>query len=72
MFLMLGMWGLTMTEPRTESGAFNHRSNRDGSWELVCIHCVLTVAVARDEAGLGQVHHGHLCSGTVCIHGLIP
>jgi hypothetical protein len=50
-----------MTEPSKNSGMiFNHRGN-DGSWELVCLRCLMPVAVARDETDLSQVRHGHVC-----------
>jgi hypothetical protein len=51
-----------MTEPSINSGMiFNHRGNRDGSWELVCVRCMMPVAVVKDETDLSRVRHGHVC-----------
>jgi hypothetical protein len=51
-----------MTEPSINSGVnFNNRGNRDGSWQLVCLRCLMPVAVAKDETDLSQVWHGHVC-----------
>jgi hypothetical protein len=46
---------------RIDSLIFTHRSNRDGSWELVCAICLLPVAVAKNETDLSRVQHGHIC-----------
>jgi hypothetical protein len=40
---------------------FPHRQNRDGSFDSICLKCLLTVASVRMEAELAAREKNHVC-----------
>jgi hypothetical protein len=44
---------------------FPHRRNRDGSFDSICLKCLLTIANARDEADLAKHEKYHVCNPSV-------
>ena len=40
---------------------FPHRRNRDGSFDSICLKCLLTIATARKEADLHLQDRNHIC-----------
>jgi len=41
---------------------FPHRRNRDGSFDAICLKCLLTIANVRNEADLAKHEKGHVCN----------
>jgi hypothetical protein len=44
---------------------FPHRRNRDGSFDSICLKCLLTVANEKNEADLGKHDEIHVCNPSV-------
>jgi hypothetical protein len=44
---------------------FPHRQNRDGSFDSICLKCLLTIANARNEADLVQHEKHHVCNQSI-------
>ena len=44
---------------------FPHRRNRDGSFDSICLKCLLTIANARIEADLAAHDEGHVCNPSI-------
>jgi hypothetical protein len=44
---------------------FPHRRNRDGSFDSICLKCLLTIANARTEADLAKYEKYHVCNPSV-------
>jgi len=40
---------------------FPHRRNRDGSFDSICLKCLLTIANAKNEADLATHDRRHVC-----------
>ena len=40
---------------------FPHRRNRDGSFDSICLKCLLTIASTRTEADLHLHDRNHVC-----------
>jgi hypothetical protein len=47
--------------PVTLGNTFQHRHNRNGSYDSICCTCYLTVATARQEFGLHHYERTHSC-----------
>ena len=47
--------------PGTHGNTFQHRHNRNGSYDSICCTCYLTVACASRESELRLYEHGHTC-----------
>jgi hypothetical protein len=45
----------------TLSPFFPHRRNADGSFDSICLKCLLTIATARTEADLKRHEENHIC-----------
>jgi hypothetical protein len=41
---------------------FPHRRNPDGSFDSICLKCLLTIANARNEADLAKHDKYHVCN----------
>jgi hypothetical protein len=41
---------------------FPHRRNRDGSFDSICLKCLLTIASSRTEADLAKHDKHHVCN----------
>ena len=46
---------------------FPHRRNRDGSFDSICLKCLLTIANARNEADLQMHEKYHVCNPSFII-----
>jgi hypothetical protein len=44
---------------------YPHRQNRDGSFDSICLKCLLTIATARNEADLAKYDKNHICIPSV-------
>jgi hypothetical protein len=44
---------------------FPHRRNRDGSFDSICLKCLLTIANARIEADLAAYDKNHTCNPSI-------
>jgi len=44
---------------------FPHRRNLNGSFDSICLKCLLTIANARTEAELEQHDKDHVCSPSI-------
>jgi hypothetical protein len=44
---------------------FPHRRNRDGSFDSVCLKCLLTIAKAKTEADLAKHDRYHACNPSI-------
>jgi hypothetical protein len=44
---------------------FPHRRNRDGSFDSICLQCLLTIANARTEADLAKYDKYHVCNPSI-------
>ena len=44
---------------------FPHRRNRDGSFDSICLKCLLTIANARTEADLAKHDKYHVCNPSI-------
>jgi hypothetical protein len=44
---------------------FPHRRNRDGSFDSICLKCLLTIANARIEADLAAHDKYHVCDPSI-------
>ena len=44
---------------------FPHRRNRDGSFDSICLKCLLTIANARNEADLEKHEKYHVCNSSI-------
>jgi hypothetical protein len=40
---------------------FQHRRNKDGSYDSICSSCYITVAHSRQEADLAAHEQAHIC-----------
>jgi len=47
--------------PDMHANAFQHRHNRDRSYDSICCTCYLTVATATQESSLTDYEHLHAC-----------
>jgi hypothetical protein len=45
--------------------AFPHRLNRDGSFDSICLTCLLTITNARMEAELATHEQNHVCDPSI-------
>jgi hypothetical protein len=41
---------------------FPHRRNRDGSFDSICLNCLVTIANARNEPDLAKFDKYHVCN----------
>jgi hypothetical protein len=41
---------------------FPHRRNTDGSYDSICLRCLLTIANSRTEADLAKREKYHVCN----------
>src|ERR1700738_4501301 len=44
---------------------FPHRRNRDGSFDSICLKCLLTIANARSETDLAKPETYHVCNPSI-------
>jgi hypothetical protein len=44
---------------------FPHRRNRDGSFDSICLKCLLTISTTRNEADLAKREELHVCNPSV-------
>jgi hypothetical protein len=44
---------------------FPHRRKRDGSFDSICLKCLLTIANARNEADLATHDRRHVCAPSI-------
>jgi hypothetical protein len=44
---------------------FPHRRNRDGSFDSICLKCLLTIANARTDADLAKYEKYHVCNPSI-------
>ena len=44
---------------------YPHRRNRDGSFDSICLRCLLTIANTRVEAGLKTYEKNHVCNPSI-------
>ena len=44
---------------------FPHRRNKDGSFDSICLKCLLTIANERNEADLAKHDRYHVCIPSV-------
>ena len=44
---------------------FPHRRNRDGSFDSICLKCLLTIANAKTEADLAKHDRYHVCNPSI-------
>jgi hypothetical protein len=44
---------------------FPHRRNPDGSFDSICLKCLLTIASSRTEADLAKHDKYHVCNPSV-------
>src|ERR1700730_1329401 len=49
---------------------FPHRQNTDGSFDSICLKCLLTVANARNEADLARCEKYHVCIPSILFQRL--
>ena len=49
---------------------FPHRRNTDGSFDSICLKCLLTVANARNEADLAKHEQYHVCIPSILFQRL--
>jgi hypothetical protein len=40
---------------------YPHRRNKDGSYDSICLNCLLTVATGKSEAELMKLDEKHVC-----------
>jgi hypothetical protein len=41
---------------------FPHRRHKDGTIQSICLKCLATVAISRDESELTELDKAHFCS----------
>jgi len=63
MLEILSERGRTMVVPLPPS--FPHRRNRDGSFDSICLKCLLTIATARTEVELARYEKYHVCNPSI-------
>jgi hypothetical protein len=44
---------------------FPHRRNNDGSFDSICLKCLLTIANARTEPDLAKPETYHICNPSI-------
>ncbi len=44
---------------------FPHRRNTDGSFDSICLKCLLTIAHERNEGDLAKYERYHVCNPSV-------
>jgi hypothetical protein len=44
---------------------FPHRQNRDGSFDSICLKCLLTIANERNEDNLAECEKYHICNPSI-------
>jgi hypothetical protein len=49
----------------TLSPFFPHRRNRDGTFDSICLKCLLTIANSRTEADLAKHDKSHVCNPSI-------
>ena len=49
---------------------FPHRRNEDGSFDSICLKCLLTIANARIEAHLAKYEKYHVCIPSILFQRL--
>jgi hypothetical protein len=49
---------------------FPHRRNTDGSFDSICLKCLLTVANARNETDLAKHEQYHVCIPSILFQRL--
>jgi hypothetical protein len=52
----------TSFRPSPYSANFQHRSNKDGTCDSVCLRCYRTVAISERQAGLAHDENLHTCT----------
>jgi hypothetical protein len=46
---------------------YPHRNNKDGSFDSICLGCLLTIATAGTEADLVTFEDKHVCNQTISL-----
>jgi hypothetical protein len=50
---------------------FPHRRNKDGTFDSICLKCLLTIANARIEADLAKCEKYHVCIPSILLQRLL-
>jgi hypothetical protein len=47
--------------PSRPNSSYKHRTNKDGTFDSICLCCYRTIATAHDESLLETAESGHQC-----------